>query len=196
MEHLCGQKEPPRLRGRGCRPRACLSLGITLLLSASRCAGAFLCPQPLGAPSFGMSARPPDRFCGVPGGEHWGGSQLSAERPREGQAGPPPPLTKSEQLSEAQQFVLVNRLIKEGFLKQAVAVCTSMKRPSDALIRSLLMGCLNRLDLPTALSLIKAASVQPTLIHYTLAIKICTRVNAWAEVSAHTRRRGRHEGRL
>lgn len=91
-------------------------------------------------------------------------------------------LSKSDLAVEAQQAMLVNRLLKEGFLKKAVSVFMAMKRPADSMVRSLLMSCLNKGDLPLALIVIRAPHVRPTLVHYTLAIKICTRVNSWAEV--------------
>ena len=76
----------------------------------------------------------------------------------------------------------MNKLVKEGFLKQAVRLLPGVESPSPLLIKTLLAACLNKGDLASALAVLKLPNLNPTSQHYMLAIKICHRINRWPEV--------------
>lgn len=86
-------------------------------------------------------------------------------------------------MDECRQGAIINKLAKEGFLRQAVRLLATIEHPHATLVRSVLMSCLNKGDLPLALAVLKMPNVTPSVQMYTLTIKICHRLNRWFEVS-------------
>jgi hypothetical protein len=83
---------------------------------------------------------------------------------------------------ECKQSLLVSKLVREGFLKQAVRLLPGVQRPSPALLRSVVITCMNKNDLPAALAVLRMPNVPASIHLYSLTLKICHRLNRWPEV--------------
>jgi hypothetical protein len=85
---------------------------------------------------------------------------------------------------DKQRAQLVEKLAKEGYTLQAVRMLPALPRPDPDLVRAILLACLHKRDLSSALFVLRLPNVRPDVHLYTLGLQSCHAAGNWAEVGS------------